>query len=303
MANELSQSDWRERSAKHHERLAPFAQERLARQFAHIKHPVNDFLFQYYSYRPAELLRWSPGPDVLLEAAQTGDIAWREFTPIECGLILPSDSLPDHRRDFLQWAIGYFEGIAARPASFHCFGMHEWAMVYRAPEIRHRETPLRVSAAEVARLVENEGIRCTHFDAYRFFTSEAVPLNRIALTRANTDQHDQKGCIHVTMDLYKYAYKLAPWVSGELIADAFLLAWEARQIDMRASPYDLQHFGLTPIPMETQAGREEYVNLQRDLAVKAEPIRQRLIDAYRLLFQSKSLSPDCKSIIPSRASG
>ncbi len=284
MFERLNQSDWRERRASHRERLAPFAEERLARQFAHIKHPVNDFLFEYYSYRPAELLRWSPGVDVFLEGAQPGDIAWREFEARDGGLILSAESFPDHRLRFLEWAIGYLEGIAERPASYHCFGMHEWAMVYRTPEVRHSTTPLRLSSNEIARVVDDEGLRCTHFDAFRFFTPAAVPLNRIALSRATTDQHDQKGCIHVTMDLYKYAYKLAPWSSGEIIADAFLLAWEARQLDMRASPYDLRPYGLEPILMESREGKEEYFELQQHLVAKAEPVRKRLICEYRRLI-------------------
>jgi hypothetical protein len=280
----IAKSTWLARIAQHRERLAPFAEERLARQFAHIKHPINDFLFEYYNYRPAELLRWSPGPDVLLEDAQPEDIAWREFVSSEGGLVLPSSSFPRHRLKFLEWAIGYHEGIRERPPSFHCFGMHEWAMLYRAPEVRHAATPLRLTPDEIARVVDEEGVRCTHFDAYRFFTPAAVPLNRIALSRATTDQFDQKGCIHVTMDLYKYACKLAPWCSGELIADAFLLASEARQLDMRASPYDLRQFGLEPILMETRAGREQYVEMQRELIPKAEPIRARLIEEYRKVY-------------------
>jgi hypothetical protein len=92
----------------------------------------------------------------------------------------------------------------------------------------------------------------------------------------------------VTMDLYKYAYKLAPWSSGELISDAFLLAWEARQLDMRASPYDLRRYGLEPILMEAREGREEYVEMQRILVAKAEPIRERLIDNYRRLLELKA---------------
>ena len=297
MIARLNQSDWLGRVDEHRERLAPFADERLARQFAHVKHPINDFLFEYYSYRPAELLRWSPGVDVLLEDAQPGDIAWREFEPRDGGLLLPAESFPVHRLTFLKWAIGYLEGIAHRPPSFHCFGMHEWAMVYRTPDVRHAATPLRLSPDAIAAVVDDEGLRCTHFDAFRFFTSAATPLNRIALSRANTDQHDQKGCIHVTMDLYKYAYKLAPWSSGELIADAFLLAWEARQIDMRASPYDLREYALEPIPIETRAGREEYAELQRELIPKAEPIRLRLIAEYRRLFDLKH----CTQLTPSSA--
>jgi hypothetical protein len=179
------------------------------------------------------------------------------------------------------------EGIADRPPSFNCLGLHEWAMVYRSPEIRHSATPLRLSPGQIAQFVDGEGLRCTHFDAYRFFTPVAAPLNRLQLTRRNTSEHDQKGCIHVTMDLYKYAYKLAPWSSGELIADAFLLAWEARQIDMRASPYDLTGFGLQPLCIETREGRDEYIELQRKLSLKAEPVRGRLIGEYRRVRERK----------------
>ena len=283
----LTQTQWQRQQAYHCERLSPFANDRRDRMAAGIKHPVNDFLFEYYSFRPSELLRWSPGADVLLEEAKPGDLPWKEFESRDGGLILSAESFPDRRVKFLQWAIGYLDGIAERPALFNCLGLHEWAMVYRSPEVRHPTTPLRLSPEEVAQVVDSEGLRCTHFDAFRFFTPSATPLNRIQLTRQNTDEHDQKGCLHVAMDLYKYAYKLAPWSSGELIADAFLLACKVRQIDMRASPYDLQSFGLAPIRIETREGREEYVELQRELSRKAEPIRERLIGEYRGVLASK----------------
>ena len=106
-------------------------------------------------------------------------------------------------------------------------------MVYREPKIRHSTTSLRLTTKEIAAIVEADGVRCTHYDAFRFFTKEAVPLNRLHLARKTTTEHDQKGCIHVTMDLYRFAYKIAPWCNGELLGDAFLLAWEARQLDMR----------------------------------------------------------------------
>ncbi|MCE9533767.1 MAG: 3-methyladenine DNA glycosylase [Planctomycetes bacterium] len=257
-----------------------------------MKHPVHDFLFEYYSFRPSELMRWSPGVDVLLEDAVPGEIEWRDFVPTVGGLILRADSFPDRRVKFLRWALGYLEGIANRLPAFACFGLHEWAMVYRAPEVRHTTTPLRLSAEEIARLVEAEGVRCTHYDAFRFFTPEAAPLNRLQLTRVNTDEYDQKGCLHVTMDLYKYAYKIAPWSSGELIADAFLLAWDTRQIDMRASPYDLCAYGVEPIRIETRDGREEYVECQRALSQRGEAIRERLIEEYRKLLEAKGTSED-----------
>ena len=279
----LPEPVWRDRLACHRERLAPFANERLARAARREKHPVHDFLFEYYSYRPAHLLRWTPGPDVLLEVARPDDLEWKEFVPSDGVLILHAGDFPGRRRSFIQWALVYLEGIADRPPLFGCFGLHEWAMVYQAPEVRHTRTPLRLSTEAIADVVEREQLCCTHYDAFRFFTPAAVARNRIPLTRELTDRFDQRGCIHVTMDLYRYAYKIAPWVSGELIADVFDLAWEARQLDMRASPYDLSEFGFEPIRIETVEGKEEYVRAQRELAEKAGPIRERLIDAYQLL--------------------
>ena len=255
-----------------------------------IKHPVHDFLFDYYSYRPAELLRWSPGAEVLLEGATQDDIAWKEFIATSNGLILPALSFPEHRRGFLHWAIDYFEAIRERPPSFACFGLHEWAMVYRAPAVRHARTPLRLNADEIAGVVEREGVRCSHYDAFRFFTPEAVPLNRVPLTRQNTAKHDQKGCLHVAMDLYRYAHKISPWSTGELVADTFLLAWDVRQIDMRASPYDLREYGLEPIAIETRDGREQYVELQKEMTQRGEPLRERLIGEYRLLAVGSPLT-------------
>jgi hypothetical protein len=85
------------------------------------------------------------------------------------------------------------------------------------------------------------------------------------------------------MDLYRFAHKIAPWCSSELIADSFLMACEARAIDMRASPYDLSQLDMTPIRIETNDGREEYIAEQRQLTEKAMPLRSRLLNVYRYL--------------------
>ncbi|MBO0696858.1 MAG: 3-methyladenine DNA glycosylase [Zavarzinella sp.] len=264
--------------------MRPFAADRTSRSARHEKHPVRDFLFEYYSFRRAHLLRWSPGVNVVLENARPGDIEWKEFTQVDDSLVLPAESFPARRRPFVRWALNYLEGIAARPPQFGCFGLHEWAMVYRTPEVRHSRTPLRLDSEAIASAVEAEELCCTHFDAYRFFTPAAVPRNRHRLSREATDRFDQRGCIHVTMDLYRYAYKIAPWVDGELIADAFELAWTARELDMRASPYDLAGYNLAPIRIETREGKDEYIRYQRQIADAAVPVRDRLIRAYRDLI-------------------
>jgi hypothetical protein len=86
------------------------------------------------------------------------------------------------------------------------------------------------------------------------------------------------------MDLYKWAFKLAPWCPSELIADTFELARDIRELDMRASPYDLSSFGYTAVPIETPEGRAEYERYQRVFAERARPLRQRLIELCRALL-------------------
>ncbi|MGL1409555.1 hypothetical protein ACSTIX_23730, partial [Vibrio parahaemolyticus] len=71
---------------------------------------------------------------------------------------------------------------AARPAQFGCFGLHEWAMAYRTEDVRHA-VPLRLGSDGTDAVVESHDLKCTHFDAFRFFTPDAVPRNRTALSR------------------------------------------------------------------------------------------------------------------------
>ncbi len=166
-----------------------------------------------------------------------------------------------------------------RPATFGCFGVHEWAMVHGLDpaEIRHASWPLRLAPGQVADVVEDLGARCTHFDAFRFFTETARPLNAHQLTRSDQPDFEQRGCLHAGMDLYKWSYKLSPLTSSELVADCFELAREIRTVDMRASPYDLSDLGLEPIAIETPDGRAEYVERQRSFTERAEPLRARLL--------------------------
>ncbi len=122
-------------------------------------------------------------------------------------------------------------------------------------------------------------VRCSHFDAYRFFTPAARPLNRLHPTRETRPDNEQPGCLHANMDLYKWAYKLSPLVDSELVADCFALARDIRELDMRASPYDLSDLGLSPVPVETPEGRARYAVAPRGFAVRAAPLRDRLLAA------------------------
>lgn len=265
--------------------------DRVHRAARDIPHAVYDFLFNYYPFRPSHLKRWSPGVEITLEDCAPDELDWAEHYTWEGGQarISPS-SFPAHRRSFLEWAHRYLLNISQRAPQFSCFGLHEWAMVYRSDAPRHSQVPLRLSPREINEVVEASDLRCTHFDAFRFFTPEAAPLNRNQLTREATTDFDQRACIHVTMDLYRFAHKIAPWCSSDLIADAFLLAADARQVDMRASPYDLQDQGFDPIRIETTTGREEYIREQKRLSELGDPLRQRLIQVYALLISAYTVA-------------
>ena len=285
----LDEAAWRTRQAAHVRRVRCWTEPHQARAARGEKHPVYDFLFTYYGCRPAWLRRWHPGPDVVLTGESSREfLRWREYREIQGGIMVDPSALPGHRRAFVSWLNDLLNITRTRPAFFGCYGLHEWAMVYRQTpeEIRHNAWPLRFTPAELASFVESQPVCCTHFDAFRFFTPPARPLNRVQPERGTMTQHEQRGCLHANMDLYKWAFKLAPFTPGELLADCFELARDIRETDMRASPYDLRALGFEPIRIETAAGRAEYERSQRAFATRGEPLRERLITlCARLLVQ------------------
>lgn len=278
----LSRSEWTARAAAHRARLAPYVEPHLARRGARVKHPVNDFLFTYYSYRPAQLLRWHPGFGVVLEDAAEYE-SLRGYTS---GTV-SSDFLAD-KRLLVETLLKLLRATASRDANFGCFGLHEWAMVYRlTPEqVRHADWPLRLGTTGTDRVVESHRITCSHFDAYRFFTPPAAPLNTLSPRSDDRAAFEQPGCLHGNMDLYKHAFRLSPLVSSDLVADCFELAWDIRTMDMKAAPYDLAELDLDPIRIETAAGKQEYAAAQRAFAERAAPLRERLITECERLIEA-----------------
>ena len=279
----LAEDEWRARAAAHAERVDAWTAPRLERARRGEKHPVDDFLFTYYPTRAGQLRRWHPGLGVALLGA-TGLAGESAYRTVEIDGAQAATVDPEHfarRRDGLAWVEGLVRSSAGRPARLGCFGLHEWAMVYGLDqdEVRHEAWPLRLSPAEVRDVVDENGVRCTHFDAYRFFTADAVPLNELAPTRATQPELDQPGCLHATMDLYKWAAKYDSLVGSDLVADCFALARDARRLDMEAAPYDLAPLGYEPVRVETPDGRAEYVRRQRELMDASAPLRARLAAA------------------------
>jgi hypothetical protein len=273
----LAAAEWTARAAAHEARIGRWTTPHRERRRRGEAHPVLDFLFTYYSETPSRLERWHPGPDVAL-AGDPPHAGWRWYTAEPDGTVrLDAPSFLADRGDTVRFVRRLLAATAARPAFSGCFGLHEWAMVYRDRETRH-PVPLRLGSAGTDSVVEAHQIRCTHFDAFRFFTPSAVGRNRLQPTRESQPDLEQPGCLHAGMDLYKWAYKLSPATPGELLADCFELAVEIRELDMRASPYDLTAHGYAPVPIETPEGKATYVAAQRGFAERGAVLRERLIE-------------------------
>lgn len=276
----LQREVWLVREMAHQERADALTAEHRDRAARGEKHPVWDFLFTYYSYKPAQVRRWHPGAGVELADAPER-AAWRWYSPgsSENAVIPDAAAFAREKAELAALIERMLRRTASRPGQFGCFGLHEWAMVYRADEHRH-PVPLRLGQAGTDAVVEGHDLRCTHFDAFRFFTPEAVPRNRTALSRDDQPLFEQPGCLHAGMDLYKWATKLGPLVPGELLLDAFELARDIRLLDMQAAPYDLSSWGVEPVPIETAEGKSEYVRRQRVFAERGAALRAALLAAW-----------------------
>jgi hypothetical protein len=272
----LTAPEWGARAQEHAERADALTAGRRARAARGQTHPVDDFLFTYYSYKPAVLRRWHPGIGVLLQDAAGSRAGWRWYRSEGADAIVDHERFADERRLLLTGVGRILRATRSRRAQYGCFGLHEWAMVYRQPEHRH-PVPLRLGQRETDAVVDAHHLGCTHFDAYRFFTADAVPRNRTPLSREGQPDTEQPGCLHANMDLYKWAVKLGPLVPGRLLLDCFELARDIRELDMRASPYDLADWGYAPVPIETGDGKAEYVARQRAFSDRAAPLREELM--------------------------
>lgn len=286
--------EWRARAAAHAKRADGMTRDHVARRSRGETHPVEDFLFTYYNLKPAQLRRWHPGAGVRLEGA-AGDAersAWRWYAVRGDDLEVDVAGFYAKRGATVDFIRMLLQQTRDRAPSYGCFGLHEWAMVYRLSEdeVRHRGLPLRLGTTATDRVVERHPIRCTHIDAFRFFTPEAVPLNEVQPTRQAQPEMEQPGCLHAGMDIYKWTMKLGPLVSGELLLDTFELARDIRVVDMQASPYDVSTLGLDAIRIETPEGKSEYAALQRGFTERGQRLRDRVLAALEAVYSRVSAS-------------
>lgn len=278
----LEAPEWRALEAAHHARADALTAGHRARVERGERHPIEDFLFTYYSYAPRKLRRWHPGPGIeLADAAAEPRAAWNWYEPgtTPDGIVVDAAGLQASKPQFFRGIERMLRLTASRAPAFGCFGLHEWAMVYRQGEHRH-PVALRLGQDATDAVVDGNDLKCTHIDAFRFFTDEAMPRNRFVPTRENQPELEQPGCLHAGMDVYKWAMKLGPLVPGELLLDAFELARDIRYLDMQASPYDMAEWGGAPVRIETPEGKAEYVRRQRGFAERSNALRGRILEAW-----------------------
>jgi len=282
----LAAEQWRILERTHADRVDGLTRAHRVRVGGQIPHPVEDFLFTYYSLRPGQLRRWYPGAGVALADApeRAGWRFHRVLSPAEPGdarstVGLDLAAFRAARGSLLTFAARLLAATADAPPQFGCFGLHEWAMVFQqdADQRRHPAHPLRLGQRGTDEVVRDHQIRCTHHDAFRFFTPAARPRNLLQPDLESRERLEQPGCLHASMDIYKWAYKLVPVVPSDLLVDCFMLAKQIRELDMRASPYDLTDLGYSPVRIETTAGKAEYVAAQRTFAAAGQVLRRRLL--------------------------
>ncbi|WP_374197804.1 3-methyladenine DNA glycosylase [Rhodococcus sp. BP-332] len=267
----LGPDAWHPRRLAHGERVDEMIGAYLERRAVGEPHPVLDFLFTYYSLKPGHLRRWHPGHGSVLTGPGIEDYRGRSgYVDVAVGGrpgVTVSSKFLDRRSSAIEFVSTLIGRTATRPAQLGCFGLHEWAMVYRGGDeaLRH-DVPLRLGHDGTDAVVESMPLRCTHYDAFRFFTPDAVPRNALELTPEHRLLTEQPGCLHASMDLYKWVAKLGPLLPSELLLDCFALSMTARELDMRASPYDLTAYGYSPVRVETPTGRAEYVRAQSAIA-------------------------------------
>lgn len=279
----LSPDEWALRIQQHLKLVQPFTDSFLKRRAIGIKHPVHDFLFTYYNCSPLKLKQWVPSINegLMIDGSFKDLYPWFNtyWFKYDNELVsLNRDRIPKNTFGLAKFISELCDNISQKAPRFTCFGLHEWAMVYKAsPEsIRHQGYRLRISPEKLAFFVENQAICCSHYDAFRFFSKEAIPFNTLNPKLETRLTMEQGGCLHANMDLYKWSTKLWPWIGSDFIAKTFLLAIEARELDMRASPYDLENEGYPPICIETEEGRQEYQHQQKKIAEKSVKLRDAL---------------------------
>lgn len=265
-------------------------------------HPIYNFLHRYYRYSKEDLRRYSPGMYVYLKDFQKANPLIKDRVSNKLlifddlgGAYFSKNNLEEKLKAstlvFLMRNFELLKATSKRSPFFGCFGMHEWAMLYSGNQngskpynCYQKQLKTRVNQDTIDSVVRSSGLlKCTHFDAWRFFHPDAQSINSFQkITRDDQLELEQPGCVHANMDLFRFAFHIYPLISSDLLLKVLEIALWARKIDLRASPYDVSmYLGCEePLLVETSEGRKKYIKEQEKLATEAFPIRKELLDIY-----------------------
>jgi len=206
----LQLAEWRALSDAHRAKALRHTAPARARADRGEPHAFEDFLFHYYPFSFAKLETWHPGPDVgmIIDGETPASFSDRHYSSLHTSLgevrFVDRAKMQESERRRLEWIRDLLRATRDRTPNFSCFGLHEWAMVYRGIDVRHASTtPLRLPQEEIDAVVESLPVCCSHYDAFRFFAEPARPLNRLQPDQDSRQAMEQPACLHANMDLYK----------------------------------------------------------------------------------------------------
>jgi len=81
-------------------------------------------------HSPAQLRRWHPGPGVVLDGADDRD-GWTFYRYVDGAAQVNLAAFLAARSDTVRLIRDLLSATVSRTAHLDCFGLHEWAMVYR----------------------------------------------------------------------------------------------------------------------------------------------------------------------------
>ena len=170
----LPAAEWQARTAAHEARIDRWAVPHRERRTRGESHPVHDFLFTYYSETPGRVRRWHPGVGTALAPPPDGPAPhaeWRWYRTGDDGTVAPRPGgLPRRPR---QRRCASCTSCSPPPRAGRCSPAASGCTSGRwstAPTSAGTRCPLRLGQAGTDAVVEAHPIRCTHFDAFRFFT-------------------------------------------------------------------------------------------------------------------------------------
>lgn len=126
--------------------------------------------------------------------------SWRGYVTGEDGSVcVDVTGFARDRAGTITFVTDLMRATLQRPSHTGCFGLHEWAMIYRlAPQqIRHAAWPLRLAPSEVDTIVESHDAisrACRRVPVLH--PPDALARNAFQPTRDTQIAMERPGCLH-----------------------------------------------------------------------------------------------------------